>query len=257
MKLISWNVNGIRAVAKKGFAQWALKESPDALCLQETKASEEQAPVEIRNLPGYETHWELGERKGYSGVASFHKDGSGFKFASRALGLNPKCDVEGRILISEHPGFLLLNIYFPNGQRDDERLNYKLGFYDEFLKYCEARRKEGRELVICGDFNTAHNEIDLARPKDNTDVSGFLPIERAWMDKFESHGYVDSFRLLHPEQAGAYSWWSVRTAARERNVGWRLDYFYVSSGLKSKVRRAEIMSDVQGSDHCPVLLELD
>lgn len=256
-KLISWNVNGIRAVAKKGFAQWALKESPDALCLQETKASEDQAPVEIRNLPGYETHWELGERKGYSGVATFLKGSSGAKFAARGFGLDAKYDAEGRILISDHGSFLLLNIYFPNGQKDDARLKYKLGFYDAMLDFCQARRKEGRELVICGDFNTAHNEIDLARPKDNMDVSGFLRIERDWMDKIESLGYVDSFRFLHPGKAEAYSWWSVRTAARERNVGWRLDYFYVTGGLKPKLRRAEILSDVQGSDHCPVLLELD
>lgn len=256
-KLISWNVNGVRAVAKKGFAQWALKESPDALCLQETKASEEQAPPEIRNLPGYEVHWELGERKGYSGVASFLKLGSGSKLLARGFGLEPKYDAEGRILVSEHKGFLLLNVYFPNGQRDDVRLKYKLGFYDAALEYCQARRKEGWELAVCGDFNTAHNEIDLARPKDNVDVSGFLRVERDWMDKIESLGYVDSFRFMHPEKAGAYSWWSVRTAARERNVGWRLDYFYVTEGLKARIRRAELLSDVQGSDHCPALLELD
>lgn len=256
-KLISWNVNGIRAVAKKGFAQWVLKERPDALCLQETKASEDQAPVEIRNLPGYETHWELGGRKGYSGVATFLKDGSGAKFVARGFGLDPKFDGEGRILISDHGSFLMLNVYFPNGQRDDERLQYKLAFYDATLDYCQARRKESREIVVCGDFNTAHNEIDLARPKDNENVSGFLRIERDWMDKFESLGYIDSFRLKHPDEAGAYTWWSVRTAARERNVGWRLDYFYVTPGLKGKIRRAEMMSDIQGSDHCPVLLELD
>ena len=255
-KLISWNVNGIRAVAKKGFAQWVLKESPDALCLQETKATEDQTPVEIRNLPGYQTHWTLGERKGYSGVASFLKERGGAKFLARGFSLDPKFDAEGRILISDHGPFLLLNIYFPNGQRDDGRLQYKLDFYDATLEYCQARRKEGRELVICGDFNTAHNEIDLARPKENVDVSGFLRIERDWMDKIESLGYVDSFRALNPGKAEAYTWWSVRTAARERNVGWRLDYFYVSPGLKSKIRRAEIMSEVQGSDHCPVLLEL-
>ena len=256
-KLISWNVNGIRAVAKKGFAQWVLKESPDALCLQETKASEDQTPIEIRNLPGYETRWELGDRKGYSGVASFLKGGTGSKFVGSGFNLDPKYDAEGRILISDHGSFLLLNIYFPNGQRDDERLQYKLGFYDATLEYCQARRKEGRELVICGDFNTAHNAIDLARPKDNEDVSGFLRIERDWMDKIEALGYIDSFRNLHPAQAEAYTWWSVRTAARARNVGWRLDYFYITPGLKAKVKRAEIMSDIQGSDHCPVLLELD
>lgn len=255
MKLVSWNVNGIRAVAKKGFAEWVRKESPDALCLQETKAEESQVPAEVRAIPGYASYWNLGERKGYSGVATFIKGSSG-KVRSYGFKLDPKYDAEGRIIVSEHDGFLLLNIYFPNGQRDEERLRYKLGFYDATLDYCEARRKEGHELVICGDFNTAHNEIDLARPKDNENVSGFLRIERDWMDKLESCGYIDSFRKLHPDKGEAYTWWSVRTAARERNVGWRLDYFYVSPGLWKRVSRADTMPDVQGSDHCPVLLEM-
>ena len=173
------------------------------------------------------------------------------------FGMDESFDNEGRILISELQDFNLLNIYFPNGQKDDERLRYKLAFYDATLKYCESLRKKGRELVICGDYNTAHNEIDLARPKDNENVSGFLRIERDWMDKLEAHGYIDTFRKMNPDKAGAYSWWSVRTAARERNVGWRLDYFYVSPGLWKRVIKAGIMSDVTGSDHCPVLLEIE
>jgi exodeoxyribonuclease-3 len=150
----------------------------------------------------------------------------------------------------------LLNIYFPNGQKDEVRLKYKLDFYDATLEYCEALRKEGKEVIVCGDVNTAHNEIDLARPKENVNTSGFLRIERDWMDKFEAYGYIDTFRKLHPEEE-KYSWWSYRTAARERNVGWRLDYFYISPGLLEKVKRAEILTQVEGSDHCPVLLEID
>ena len=168
------------------------------------------------------SHGSCGIRKGYSGVATYTridplKIHTGF-------GLGEKFDIEGRILIHDFGKFELLNIYFPNGQKDEERLNYKLEFYDATLEYCENRKKAGKELIICGDFNTAHNEIDLARPRENENVSGFLRIERDWMDKFEAHGYVDSFRKLHPNQSGAYTWWSFRTAARVRNVGWRLDY---------------------------------
>jgi len=254
MKIVSWNVNGIRAVAKKGFAAWVMDCSPDLLCLQETKAHEEQLGSDITGLLGFNSYWSSGERRGYSGVATFAKVPP--LSVGRGFSLDPEHDREGRILVTEHPAFTLLNIYFPNGQRDDERLRYKLAFYDATLDYCEASRRAGKELVICGDFNTAHNEIDLARPKDNENVSGFLRIERDWMDKFESFGYVDTFRALRPDQV-AYSWWSLRTAARERNVGWRLDYFYVTPGLMSKVKAAGIMPEVMGSDHCPVSLELD
>lgn len=254
MKLISWNVNGIRAVAQKGFPAWILKEAPDVLCLQETKASESQVPAELKNLPGYHTCWCAGERKGYSGVANFAKIPPAQ--VDYGFGRDPRFDREGRILISVYPDFDLLNIYFPNGQKDDERLRYKLDFYDATLAYCEARRQHGRELVICGDFNTAHHEIDLARPEENEHNSGFLRIERDWMDKFEAHGYVDSFRKMYPARAGAYSWWSFRTAARARNVGWRLDYFYVTPALWPRVKRAGIMTEVMGSDHCPVFLEI-
>ena len=253
MKLTSWNVNGFRSVLNKNFGAWLLSESPDILCLQETKVQESQLSPAAKNIPGYETLWCSGIRKGYSGVATFVKGGA--PSPDLGFGLDPRLDCEGRILITRHHGFTLLNIYFPNGQKDDERLRYKLDFYDATLDFCERLRKKGEELVICGDFNTAHNEIDLARPKDNVNVSGFLRIERDWMDKFEAHGYVDTFRALHPQEV-CYSWWSVRTAARERNVGWRLDYFYVTSGLMPRVKRAEILTGVTGSDHCPVLLDL-
>jgi exodeoxyribonuclease-3 len=255
MKLYSWNVNGIRAVEKKGFAGLVKQMAPDILCLQETKASEDQLSGELKNIPGYSSVWSSGERKGYSGVASFFKS-SPLKTAS-GFELGPRFDCEGRILISEHPCFTLLNIYFPNGQKDDERLQYKLGFYDATLKYCEKRRAEGRPLIICGDLNTAHNEIDIARPKENENVSGFLRIERDWMDKFENSGYIDAFRKLYPEAKNAYSWWSMRAGARARNVGWRLDYFYVTPDLWAKVKGAAIHPEITGSDHCPISLELD
>lgn len=254
MKLISWNVNGIRAVVKKGFLDWLQKESPDILCLQETKASENQLSDDILNVPGYQSYWCIGTRPGYSGSGLYTKEKP--LNVEYGFNLDKSFDNEGRIILAEYPDFTLMNIYFPNGQKDDERLKYKLAFYDATLAFCEAKRKTGKELIICGDYNTAHNEIDLARPKDNEDVSGFLPIERAWMDKFEAHGYIDTFRKIYPDKKDAYSWWSLRTAARTRNVGWRLDYFYVTSGLWGKVAGAEILSHVEGSDHCPVMLEL-
>ncbi|MFA6101030.1 MAG: exodeoxyribonuclease III [Victivallaceae bacterium] len=255
MKLYSWNVNGIRAVEKKGFAGLVAQMSPDILCLQETKASEDQLSDELKNIPGYTSVWCSGERKGYSGVATFFKTPP-VKTVS-GFGLDPCFDCEGRILISEHQHFTLLNIYFPNGQRDDERLQYKLRFYEATLEYCEKRRQAGRPLVICGDVNTAHNEIDIARPKENEKTSGFLRIERDWMDKFESFGYIDTFRKLHPVLQNAYSWWSPWAGARARNVGWRLDYFYVTPDQWTKVKGAAIHPAITGSDHCPVSLELD
>jgi exodeoxyribonuclease-3 len=253
--LISWNVNGIRAVEKKGFVKWVEDCGADIICLQETKAHKEQLSDKILNIDGYTSYWSSGKRKGYSGVATYSKTAPETNMTG--FGDHEKFDIEGRILASYFADFVLLNIYFPNGQSCDERLQYKLEFYDATLEFCEKLRKEGKSLIICGDYNTAHNEIDLARPKENVNTSGFLRIERDWMDKFENFGYVDTFRKLHPETKDAYSWWSYRTAARGRNVGWRLDYFYISPELLPKVKRAEILSDVMGSDHCPVLLEID
>ncbi len=255
MILISWNVNGIRAVEKKGFVEWVEGCGADILCLQETKAHKEQLSDKLLDIDSYNSYWSSGERKGYSGVATYSKTIPD-KYET-GFGGDEKFDREGRILATFFGDIVLLNIYFPNGQKDDERLQYKLDFYDTTLDYCENLRKEGKSLIICGDYNTAHNEIDLARPNENVNVSGFLRIERDWMDKFESFGYVDTFRELHPDTAEAYSWWSYRTAARSRNVGWRLDYFYITPDLLPKLKRAEILSDVMGSDHCPVLIELD
>lgn len=255
-KLISWNVNGIRAVAKKGFTEWVLSEFPDVLCLQETKAEESQVPDDVRNIMPYTSYWESGEKKGYSGVATFVRDPS-VKVISRSIASHKEFDSEGRILVTDHGDFTLCNIYFPSGQSGDGRVSFKLAFYDACLEYFESLRKQGRELIICGDYNTAHNEIDIARPKENENVSGFLRIERDWMDKIESIGYCDTFRCLNPAKADSYTWWSYRTAARSRNIGWRLDYFYVTKNLLKRVRRAEILSGVTGSDHCPVLMEID
>jgi exodeoxyribonuclease III len=252
MKLVSWNVNGIRAIDKKGFFTWFQQEIPDILCIQEIKADPDQFPPHLRNTPKYHISINSAERKGYSGVATYSKTqpievNKGFGFE--------KFDTEGRIIISDYSDFVLFNIYFPNGKKNQERLDYKLDFYDTFLAYADNLKAEGKNIVVCGDFNTAHKEIDLARPKENEHISGFLPVERAWMDTFISHGYVDTFRQFNkePEQ---YTWWSMRTRARERNVGWRLDYFFVNKEFMPHVKNAYIYSDVMGSDHCPVGIEI-
>lgn len=252
MKILSWNVNGIRAASKKGLFEWFLDESPDILCLQEIKAMPEQIPTHLRNMPGYHIFWHPAERKGYSGVVTYTKE----KPMSVKRGFEiEKFDREGRILITEYPSFTLFNIYFPNGKKNQERLDYKLDFYDTFLAYADNLKTKGKNIVVCGDFNTAHREIDLARPKENEHVSGFLPIERAWMDTFVDHGYVDTFRHFNKE-AGQYSWWDLKTRARERNVGWRIDYFFVNKEFLSHVEKAFIKQDVMGSDHCPVGIEI-
>jgi len=252
MRILSWNVNGIRAADKKGFYNWFKKDQPDILCLQEIKAMEEQFPPHLRNTPNYNVYVRSAERKGYSGVATYAKE----KPIDVKTGFGiEKFDDEGRILITEYPGFVLFNIYFPNGKRDQERLDYKLDFYDTFLAYADNLKAEGKNIVVCGDFNTAHKEIDLARPKENEKISGFLPIERAWIDTFIDHGYVDTFRYFNKEP-GQYSWWDMKTKARERNVGWRIDYFFVNKEFISKVKNAFIMKDVMGSDHCPVGIEI-
>jgi exodeoxyribonuclease-3 len=252
MKLICWNVNGVRAVAKKGFFEWLKKESPDILCLQETKASPDNLTKELLEPPGYRTFWDYGERKGYSGVATFSKEKPSkvqTSFGVKAL------DTEGRIIIAEYPEFTLCNIYFPNGKQGLERLKYKLDFYEAFFDYLEGRRRKGDKLIICGDVNTAHKEIDLAHPKENSKISGFLPEERAWLDKLIAHGYIDTFRYFHKEP-GQYSWWDMKTGARARNVGWRIDYFFITENLVGNMEKAYIMTDVTGSDHCPIALVL-
>ena len=252
MKILSWNVNGIRAADKKGLLDYFRKESPDIFCLQEIKAMPEQIPPHLRNLPGYHIFWNSAERRGYSGVATFSK----VKPTDVKMGFGiEKFDIEGRVLITEFPLFTLFNIYFPNGKKNKERLDYKLDFYDTFLAYADNLKADGKHIVVCGDFNTAHNEIDLARPKENEHVSGFLPVERAWIDTFVDHGYVDTFRHFNKEP-DQYSWWDFKTRARERNVGWRIDYFFVSKDFLPFVKKSFILQDVYGSDHCPVGIEI-
>lgn len=253
MKILSWNVNGIRAVMNKGFVDLFEKEKPDILCVQETKIHPHQITQELQNPAGYYSEWVSANRAGYSGVATFSKQKP--LHVQKELG-NGRHDGEGRLLLTEFPGFVLINVYIPNGGMGDHRIQYKLDYYDEMLDFLERLRKSGKNLVICGDINTAHNEIDLARPKENENVTGFLPVERAWLDKFTAAGYVDTFRHFHPEQKDAYTWWSYRTAARKRNVGWRIDYFFVNEEFLPHVKKAWILSDVEGSDHCPIGLEL-
>ena len=252
MKLISWNVNGVRAVFKKGFPQYLQKEKPDIICLQETKAHKEQLTSEILYDHGYHTYWHSGIKKGYSGVATFCQHEP--LYIQEGLGIR-KYDDEGRVLITEHEGFLLFNIYFPNGQKDDNRLKYKLDFYDDLLPIINEHVESGNNVIVTGDWNTAHQPIDLARPKENINTSGFMPIEREKLDLFISHGWMDTFRLFHDE-GGRYSWWTYRFGARERNVGWRIDYFFVNQEMLDKCIDADIQHDVLGSDHCPISLTL-
>lgn len=252
MRILSWNVNGIRAAMSKGFKEWVKNEDPDILCVQETKADPSLIDESILNIEGYFSYWSAAEKKGYSGVAIYTKCKP--LTVSTGFGIQ-RFDCEGRILIAEYDDFTLLNIYFPNGQMNDERLKYKLEFYDATLDYCEKLKSNGKKLVICGDYNTAHKEIDIKNPKANEKYSGFLPIERQWIDKFISHGYYDTFRLFYPDIV-KYSWWSYRFNARQKNVGWRIDYFFVSENILSYVSDTCILNEVQGSDHCPVSLSL-
>ena len=252
MKLISWNVNGVRAVVKKGFLDWLDQEQPDILCLQETKAHIDQLAAEILTDHGYHTFWHSGERRGYSGVATFCKEEP--LYVQEGLGIE-RYDAEGRVLLTEHENFLLYNIYFPNGQKDDERLQYKLDFYDDLLPIINEQVESGNNVVVTGDWNTAHHPIDLARPKQNVNTSGFMPVEREKLDLYVKNGWVDTFRLFHPE-GDRYSWWTYRFGARERNVGWRIDYFFVNEGFVDNIEDADIHDEVMGSDHCPVSLEL-
>lgn len=252
IKILCWNVNGLRSVLKKGFLDWVKKESPDILCLQEIKVQVAQLPPELRYPAGYEAFWNPAERPGYSGVAVYTKQKPLSVKTSFGVG---RFDDEGRHLEIEYKDFTLFNIYFPNGKRDDGRLKYKLDYYDELLKYLLKLKKKGKNLVICGDYNTAHKDIDLARPKENQKISGFLPEERAWMDRLEAAGFIDTFRVFNPDP-GQYTWWDVISRARERNVGWRIDYHFVSEGLKPHLKDAFILPEVMGSDHCPVGIQL-
>ncbi len=252
MKILSWNVNGIRAAQKKGFLEWLGKESPDILCVQETKAHPDQLDFEILNPPGYHAYWNAAERKGYSGVAVFTKIRP--MKVERGFGMTG-FDSEGRVILAEYPDFNILNIYFPNGNRDAERLKFKLDFYGATLQYAENLKKTGKPLIVSGDYNTAHKPIDLARPEENKNTSGFLPQEREWIDRWIDSGQIDIFRHFNPDPH-QYTWWDMKTFARDRNVGWRIDYHFVTKNLLPAVAGATIHPDVMGSDHCPVGLQL-
>ncbi|MEQ8672548.1 MAG: exodeoxyribonuclease III [Aggregatilineales bacterium] len=254
MKLYSWNVNGIRAAQKKGFVEWLHQVQPDVMGVQETKAHPEQLDGELAAPAGYFTYWASAEKKGYSGVGLFSKvEPNDVKIG---LGL-PEYDSEGRTIVAEYDDFVFITAYFPNGSRDHSRVPYKMAYKAAFLDYCNGLVKAGKPVIFCGDVNTAHQEIDLARPKQNIKTTGFMPEERAWIDEVVKTGYVDIFRDLNPDLEGAYNWWSNRSGARENNVGWRIDYFFISPDLRDKVVTAELHPDIMGSDHCPISLTLD
>lgn len=237
---------------KKGFIDWVKSTQPDILCLQETKASVEQLDDEILNIEGYQSFWSSAEKKGYSGVGVYSKQAP--REVKHGIGID-RFDREGRILICDYDDFVLFNIYFPNGQQGEERLQYKLEFYDALMEYTSNLRNQGRNVVITGDFNTAHHEIDLKNAKANEKTSGFLPVEREYLTRYLEMGFIDVFRHLYPEEI-KYTWWSFRANARVKNVGWRIDYFYVSDNMLDQISDCQIINEVEGSDHCPILLSL-
>lgn len=262
MKIISWNTNGLRATAKQGhFTPLFDKYKPDIVCLQETKAEPEQLPDEVRNYFGYNSYFSHSKnKKGYSGVAIYTKTKP--EKVEYGFGV-PEFDDEGRTLVAYFNDFgktknkkwILVNSYFPNGGGGPIRLDYKLRFYDAFLKFIEKKKKAGYSIIFTGDVNTAHEAVDLARPKENEENTGFLPVERAWISKVIKHGYVDTFRTLYPDMKNMYSYWDQKTGARKRNVGWRIDYFFVSIDLIKDAKDSYMITDYMGSDHCPIVLE--
>ena len=254
MKIVSWNVNGLRSLAKNGYWEAFLGGTrPDIFCLQETKAEPEQVPEEMLSPAGFSSFFSSCQvRKGYSGVAIYSR----VEPLSVIYGMGIKeFDQEGRIIGAEFDDFWLLNVYFPNGGQGPQRLDYKMRFYDAFLAFAEKLCKQ-KPVIFCGDVNTAHEEIDLARPKENEENTGFLPQERAWIDQVIDAGFVDSFRHFHPHTSEAYTYWDMKTRSRDRNVGWRLDYFFVAQEFMKHIKKAEIDSEIYGSDHCPISITL-
>lgn len=253
IKIYSWNLNGIRALYNKfdiKFFDWI---KGDILCFQEIKAHKEQLPEKLINVDGYQSYWFSAQRKGYSGVSLYTK----IEPLKILYGFNnEKFDIEGRVIFAEYENFLLVNSYFPNGGRGAERVVYKLEYYDELFYFLEKNYRDKKGIIVAGDFNTAHKEIDLAKPKENENVSGFLPEEREWIDKIINLGYVDVFRLFNKE-SGNYTFWDPITRARERNEGWRIDYFMVSDDFVKYIKSSKIHPEIMGSDHCPVSLEIE
>jgi len=252
MRILSWNVNGIRACQRAGFLDWFAKEAADIVCIQETKAQVEQLEAELAEPLGYHSVWHSALKRGYSGVATFSKR----KPTRVQVGLgNKSFDDEGRVLETEFRGFVLINAYFPNSQRDHARLPYKLRFCRELAKHMQGLVDAGKNVVLCGDYNIAHREIDLANPKTNQKNAGFLPQERAWMEKMTGAGWVDAFRD-QCDEPGHYTWWSYRPGVRDRNIGWRLDMFLINSALRRRLAESQHHPEVRGSDHCPIELRL-
>lgn len=250
MKLVSWNVNGLRACVKKGFLEYFYDIDADIFCIQETKLQEGQIDVD---LPGYLQYWNYAEKKGYSGTAVFTKYGP----LTVSYGFSPEeSEREGRIITLEYENFYLVNVYTPNSQRDLARLEFRLEWEDKLKKYLLALN-EKKPVVYCGDLNVAHQEIDLKNAKSNIGNSGFTYEEREKVTNLLASGFIDTFRYLHPDAVDRYTWWSYMNKVRERNIGWRIDYFIVSESIKEKIVNADIHSHVLGSDHCPILLEID
>ena len=254
MKITTWNVNGLRAALTKGAWDWVQQEKPDVLCLQEVKARPEQIPASYQEqFNSHQVYWNPAVKAGYSGVATF----TNIPALNVDYGIGrQEFDPEGRVIRTKFPGFYLYNVYFPSGQRGLDRVEFKLKFYSHLLDICDQLHSSGERLIICGDFNTAHSEIDLRNPKSNQKTSGFLPEERAWVDTYLSHGFVDIYRMLFPDRV-EYTWWTYLANARQNNTGWRLDYFLISESLAPSVRDVKIHTDILGSDHCPVSLVID
>lgn len=254
MKIISWNVNGIRACAKKGLFEFLERENPDILCLQETKAHPDQVDESFHQPGDWNSHWSSAQRKGYSGTATYFLEEP--QEVNLGIGLK-KFDTEGRFVVTKHPDFTLYNVYFPNGGASEERHNFKQEFLKKFRRHLERQIKAGEELIVLGDYNVAHKEVDVYDPVKLAKQSGFLPEEREWFGEFLETGFHDVFREMHPEDEHRFSWWSYRENARIGNRGWRIDYICVTKGLRSRVKSADILDRVQGSDHCPVVIEME
>lgn len=253
MKIVSWNVNGLRALLSKGVIKDVKNLSPDVLCLQEIKARPDQLnKAQTSEFSDFQAYWNAAERPGYSGVASFCKETPDYVDCSLE---EERFDVEGRSIRMDYGDLVLFNLYVPNGKRDQNRLDYKLDFYSRILDVCDVLHGEGKKIIIFGDMNTAHRPIDLRNPKQNENTSGFLPEERAWIDRYLDHEFVDIYRELFPDKV-QYTWWTYRVNARQRNIGWRLDYFLISRELVGKVLETTIYDEITGSDHCPIGLDL-
>lgn len=254
MRIISYNVNGIRAAIKKGFTDWLATNPADIICLQETKAMKENVELEEIEALGYETFWFSAQKKGYSGVAIFTKIKPDFVGYGNGI---MQSDAEGRVIRMDIGDRTIICAYFPSGTSGEERQGYKYQWLEEFFEYIHELRKERQNIIICGDYNICHKEIDIHDPKGNKNSSGFLPEERAWMDRWFESNFVDTFRVLHPELKDQYSWWSYRANARTNNKGWRIDYISVSRELKDNITAAAIYPDVHHSDHCPVYATIE